>query len=187
MPIVVENQPRPLCRICGIRPVAKTGKPYKGRIYLSHRCSECRGKRSDDDCFWSKVDRSGDCWLWLGSKDRAGYGRFRSREAHRWVFSKMVTQIPENAYVCHKCDNPLCVNPEHLFLGDHAANMADMVKKGRQRRHEDHPRAKLTKAAVIEAREMVLTGISQASLARRYGMSTSAMNAAILGRTWKGL
>jgi hypothetical protein len=84
--------------------------------------------------FWDKVDKTDSCWLWTGKPDPKGYGRFklsnRSWRAHRvsWLIH---FQDPGDLFVCHSCDNPICVNPEHLFLGTHQDNMNDMYNKGR--------------------------------------------------------
>lgn len=89
--------------------------------------------------FWAKVDKSGDCWIWTASRDRAGYGKFSVRhqtheKAHRWIYKTLVGPIAPGLVVCHSCDNPPCVNPAHLFLGTHKDNMQDAVQKGRQAR-----------------------------------------------------
>ncbi len=86
--------------------------------------------------FWDKVSKTDGCWLWNGMRTHSGYGRFRIGgkicRAHRIAWELVYGTIPEGIFVLHKCDNRVCVNPEHLFLGSHNDNMKDMVKKNRQ-------------------------------------------------------
>ncbi len=97
---------------------------------------------SVEELFWSQVDRSvpDDCWPWAGKRDRHNYGYFyvksdkKTMGAHRWAWKFAVGAIPEGMFVCHRCDNPPCCNPAHLFVGSHKANTADMLAKGRQSR-----------------------------------------------------
>lgn len=98
-----------------------------------HRTAERLGDR-----FWSKVDRSGDCWTWTASRTRHGYGRIglghdRVETAHRVSWMLANGPIPEGVFVCHRCDNPPCVRPDHLFLGTALDNIRDMIAKGRGR------------------------------------------------------
>lgn len=84
----------------------------------------------------SRIDASAGpdaCWPWTGQKTRAGYGRLNDAKAHRLVFEEANGPIPAGKLVCHRCDNPICVNPAHLFAGDYTANIRDMMRKGRQR------------------------------------------------------
>src|SRR3990167_10376201 len=87
--------------------------------------------------FWNKVNKTNSCWLWIASKFHDGYGQFRHegsmKLAHRISYELHYGPIPDELCVCHICDVPSCVNPEHLFLGTQQENMEDKVKKGRAR------------------------------------------------------
>ena len=96
-------------------------------------------------------------------------------------------EIPAGKDICHKCDNPSCVNPEHLFPGTEKENVADMDAKGRRGfvLSENHPKAKLTEKDVIEARELRKQGFSYYRLAKMYGVYRETMRRAVLGKTWR--
>jgi hypothetical protein len=90
-----------------------------------------------EERFWAKVNKSGECWEWLGTKNPGGYGCFKvnykMRKAHRVAYELGHGSIPADLCVLHRCDNPGCVRPDHLFLGTRSENMQDMQKKGRGR------------------------------------------------------
>ena len=81
--------------------------------------------------FWSKVDKTGSCWVWTARCDKDGYGQFDGKQAHRTIYSWEIGEIPVGLLVCHSCDNPPCVNPSHLWLGTAKDNAQDRENKGR--------------------------------------------------------
>lgn len=136
---------------------------------------------------------AGGCWLWTGWLGRGGYGSFgfygetRREKAHRAAYKLLVSDIPAGQSVLHRCDNPACVNPAHLFLGTHADNMADMRKKGRGRSlpGEKSPVAKLTWADVAAIRDAHAAGAATCrELAARFNVSAANISSIIAGRTW---
>lgn len=114
--------------------------------------------------FWSKVDKLGDCWDWQANKDYKGYGSFvfngKQQKAHRVAWELTYGRIPDSLHCLHRCDRPSCVRPDHLFLGTNADNMADMVRKGRNKPHKgvNNNKAKLTEDQVKQIREIHFAG-----------------------------
>ena len=145
--------------------------------------------------FWRSVDRAGDgCWEWTAGKNSDGYGEIRiGREivlAHRFSWWIYFGQPPAGMCVLHKCDNPACCNPSHLFLGTQADNMADKVKKGRHLsvRGEAHSSAKLSNSDVIAIRKRLATGGEfQKDIARAYGVSPQLISHIKTRRQWAHL
>jgi hypothetical protein len=126
------------------------------------------------------------CWLWLGRPQSTGYGQLhvsgKRTLAHRYSWELEIGPIPDGMYVLHRCDNRLCVNPDHLFVGTHQDNMDDMVRKGRCPTGEDHWNAKLTRKDVTAIRKSTK---SQRALAREYGVGQKNISHIITERTWK--
>jgi hypothetical protein len=93
--------------------------------------------RPVEERFWSKVERTDDCWIWTGGRHDFGYGIFWVKgkfwRAHRWSYQQRYGPIPDGLDVLHRCDNPPCVNPDHLFVGTAADNCLDMRRKGRSK------------------------------------------------------
>ena len=127
-----------------------------------------------NDRFWSKVDKSGDCWEWIACKDDKGYGRFyldgKQTYAQRTALALSGVDVPSDMFVCHKCDNPGCVNPDHLFVGTCGDNLRDMAEKGRSTIGETNPNAKLCELDVQLIRELCKTR-PQREIADWFGIS----------------
>ncbi len=152
--------------------------------------------RLEAERFWSKVspEPNTGCWLWVGSVSWQGYGRAwlggRCVLAHRASWAESFGPIPCGLHALHRCDNPPCVNPAHLFLGTNAENVADRDRKGRgargasvSNRGERNGSHKLTREAVREIRASV--GATQDALARRYGVTQAVVWRVLRGISWK--
>ena len=130
------------------------------------------------------------CWEWQGFRLPQGYGRIGQTKPKRILYTHRVAweaafgPIPDGLYVLHSCDNPPCCNPAHLWLGTHVDNMADMVKKNRQRpcRGEKHGRAKLTQT---KADAIKTDTRPQHVIAAAYGVNHATIRDVRCGRTWK--
>jgi hypothetical protein len=147
---------------------------------LSQQCKEDKRR----DRFWSQVDVRGEdeCWEWTGTRNQ-GYGNgCGGKSAHRFSYDLAYGPIPKHQQVCHTCDNRACVNPNHLFLGTHAENMADMARKGRA------PKSKLTPDIVRFLRTSYEPGkMTLKEWGKKYNVSGSTIKSAITRRTWKGI
>lgn len=146
--------------------------------------------------FWSKVDRSGDCWIWRGEHHNLGYGVVRVKGQKRVLAHRMSVWLAtgkkpsQQSEVCHTCDNPPCVRPSHLYVGTHADNMRDMAVRGRAHggglKGERNGRAKLNRAQVDEIRAKWNAGDGTlTSLGRDYGVSYVAIRYIVQGKLWK--
>lgn len=136
--------------------------------------------RTIAELFWPRVNKTETCWLWTGPKINE-YGRYPGgRLAHRVAWELCFGPVPKNTKVCHKCDVPLCVNPDHLFLGTQADNVADMVKKDRHAKH------KLTEEQAFEIRRRYGAGnIRQRDLADEFGVCQQLVGNIVNGKIWK--
>lgn len=152
--------------------------------------------RPEEERFWEKVDKSGDCWTWTGHRIKRGYGQFsltvaepkvrRSPvKAHRYSWQLHHGQIPKEMWVLHRCDNPPCVRPDHLFLGTSLDNIADKVRKGRQAKGEGLRVNKITEEDVRDIRRRYAAGEYQRVIGEDYGIRQTAVSAIVLKQTWR--
>lgn len=170
---------------------------------------------SEIERFWSNVNKTGktmphmesSCWDWSAAKNIYGYGRcgggYRTVLAHRFLWTIELGDIPQGLFVCHKCDNPACVNPNHLFLGTALDNTRDKENKGRgnhatgdkcgsrtkpekRPRGESNTNSKLTVFDILAIRDMFATGLfTKAKLASEFNVSTTLIRNIVKRRIWK--
>lgn len=146
--------------------------------------------------FWSRVDKSGECWTWSGNTNGRGRGKvwFEGRNQYAYRVAWQLERgepIPDHLMACHRCDNGGCVNPGHLFLGTQADNMRDASSKERLRfnpyRGEKHFAATVTDEQVAAAvAEYKAGGILQRELGEKYGVSQAAISDWVRGRVRTG-
>ena len=147
--------------------------------------------------FWSKVDKTdpNGCWLWVGGKFNSGYGCTRwqgkhSRMAHRIAYEIIFGSIPKGMFVCYACDNKVCVNPDHLFLGTAKDNSLDMMSKGRSSScsfpGESNPNVKVSLGCVHIIRKLFKEGYSVAEIARRTEIPYGNAWRIAHGKSWLG-
>ena len=149
--------------------------------------------------FWSKVSvlkSEDECWHWQGAFNGSGYGSFRVPDlgrvtvsAHRVAYALYNGEWPDEALlVRHKCDNPKCVNPHHLELGNHVDNGRDMVERGRGRNGqlagEQNGNAKLTAVDVDDIKWMITLGKTNIAIAAHYGVHHATISAIRRGKSW---
>ena len=132
-----------------------------------------RPGRGGVDGFWDEVRKTDGCWIWMGTSPH-GYGAYswrgKMRGAHRVSYELAFGPIPDGAHVCHRCDNSACVRPDHLFLSDHAGNMADKAAKGKapSMLGEGNPNVRLTASDVLSIRDRLRNGEPKRALARSF-------------------
>lgn len=182
-----------ICAYCGVTFQRRTREDYEswGRRKFCDRKCGARGRRIQGiyERLWSKVATGweSECWEWQGAKSSSqGHGQLgpsgasrRHHQAHRVAWEFFYGPVPDGMYVCHRCDNPPCCNPAHLFLGTHADNMRDMRDKGRGRRGD------LPASTVRAVRRAAAAGDSYSQISRKCGVSSTTAWNIIHGRTYE--
>ncbi len=142
--------------------------------------------------FYSNVQKTDSCWIYTKSIEGCGYGRMcingKTIGAHRVSYLIHNGSIPEKMFVCHKCDNPSCVNPEHLFLGTPKDNTEDMMKKerGSLRRGRYHPCSKLQEKDIRDIFDLSET-LSQRQIAKRFNVTQGLIASILTHKSWKSV
>ena len=181
------------CRTCQKRWSVQLVRARRRRAFCSTSCArQWHARRLDRVAiFWSRVNKTKTCWLWMGSRWNVGYGRYKINQveipAHRYAWTLIHGTIPHGLGVLHRCDVKLCVNPAHLFLGTTHDNMQDRQQKGGYASIQGihHPKARLTEAQVQLIRSSPPR--SDCRLARKFDVSSTAIRYARIGLTWKPL
>lgn len=183
---------------CG-QPIVPPKYPSRQRRYiLGHNARGIHSERKKVpivERFWRNLTPGSpdECWEWQGQMSRK-YGVLSisrvPRLAHRLSYELHNGPIPDGMSVCHSCDNPVCCNPSHLWIGTHADNNADMRAKGRDaplvaRNGEDNGFSKLREVDVLEIRRLATNGIAQIELARRYNVCPTTIGFVVRRETWQ--
>ena len=181
--------------ICGkvFMPPAHLVKRGFGKV-CSRRCAALSKKtRPLLDRFLDKILIGNDCWEWQGAKERAGYGHLNNRgqmvKAHKFSYEIFIGKINKGMEICHRCDNPPCVRPSHLFQGSRADNAMDAFLKGRNIPPrfvgENHPMAKLSASQADEIRKLYATGgWTHRALGERFEISHCQIGKILRGQSF---
>jgi hypothetical protein len=199
------------------RPCVQCGQLFQPlndvKRFCGKRCYGDAKKQPTEERFWPHVHKTDTCWLWTSGCNEHGYGRIshnrRMELAHRISWMLHNGSIPKGLFVLHRCDNPPCVNPDHLWLGTYTDNARDMAAKGRQvfQRHperaargarngnathpetrprgEQHPSAKLTENDVHAIRKLRGAGRTMPSLAAQFGVIEGTIKRIVYRKIWK--
>lgn len=169
------------CSYCN-RPVHRRPNPPDQR-YCSRACKDADHTPLSVR-FWRHVQKTDTCWLWTAGCDTHGYGRTRDDDnrdigAHRASFLLAYGHIPDGLRVLHRCDNPSCVRPDHLFIGTQQDNVRDCIAKGRH--------SKLTPEQVTQIRQSLASGVSQLALSRAFNVKPTTICDIAHRRSWPDL
>lgn len=147
--------------------------------------------------FWNKVNKTDNCWLWTGASSKGGYGRFKFEgklySPHVISYQLHNKNYDSIKFVCHKCDVPACINPQHLFLGTRSENMKDMTTKGRFKNPVklgvNHHKSKLTENDVKDIKNRLKQGerVCDIAILYRYTVSANTINNIKNNKIWKSI
>lgn len=185
-----------ICLTCGTQFLA--ARPAATQLPRKFCCQPCfkQSRWTTPDKFWAQVQKSDGCWEYTGSRmSQVPYGELnvagRKITAHRYSWELTCGPIPTGLSVCHRCDNPPCVRPDHLFLGTQADNIRDMWQKRRgrivQQFGEQHHNAKFTAEQIHQIRARVAAGESRRALGREFRVHHGTIRSIVNRSTWSHL
>lgn len=191
---LVPMQPQYTCLHCGRSFTQRRGS--KVNKYCSRHCAGQGNVQSVVSRLLGgfDVDLDTGCWEWRGKPSGQGYGRLsvngKPELVHRVSYEHFHGPTPDGVEVCHRCDNRICMNPDHLFLGTHHENVLDAQSKGRlvgaSMPGESNPISRLTEDHVREIRRRYAAGgVTQRSLADEFGVDVTTVNLVVLRKTWR--
>ncbi len=182
------------------KPFNRFTSPSPALLHTRAGASSCATMKSSAERFWSKVKKasrvtsphvSTPCWNWTASIWSGGYGSFhfegKDKKSHRHAWELTYGKIPDGLFACHHCDNKICVNPEHLFLGGARENQVDLITKGLRTIAcgEGHGEAKLTKRQVIQIKKRRAKGHLLMAIAKDFNVSRSNISSICLNKSWR--
>jgi hypothetical protein len=175
------------CLECGLKAVGR--RLCRKHYYKKYNEGTLNSFRllGPNDVFLDRIEKTNSCWLWKGTKNSYGYGIFllpgeKPVRAHRYSYEFHKGPIPDGLVVLHSCDNPLCVNPDHLSIGTRGDNNRDAKRKRRNAHGEKNGQSKLTAemvAAILSSNEPQIT------LAKRYGVGQGNISRIKNNHLWK--
>ncbi len=178
------------CLQCAAVFTVRPSWTHRGK-FCSRPCWYRWKTRSLEQHFWDNVGKKtpSGCVLWIGKPDSKGYARVhvgkKSYLASRVSYQLMIGPIPDGLCVLHHCDNPMCINPMHFFLGTRADNNSDKLAKGRQSKGADIFLTKLTEDQVREIRQNAADGIRTGLICAKFDVSPSHVRAVVRRKVWK--
>ena len=170
------------CKTCHCKSVCEWAKEKRMRLR--------KPKPTPIEFFYSRVIKTATCWEWQGMKSSDGYGELKvdgkRHPAHRWIYEYTYGNIG-SLNVCHHCDNPLCVRPDHLFAGTQKDNIRDCIKKGRFARGEKNGQARLKDSQILEIRKLKAQGIKSPTIAKLFNIHEGHARKIMSGQKWTAL